>query len=95
MACKRLLRLNSVVEKTGDSVSGTYQKILDGLFPQPVKIGARASAWPEEEIDTIITAYIAGASNSELRNLVVQIHSARPTAVVDFRTNKHFAEDGP
>ena len=44
----RLLRLREVCRRTGKSRSED--------FPQPVKVGERASAWPEHEV----AAWIAG-----------------------------------
>jgi prophage regulatory protein len=51
-----LIRLARVVEKTGRSKPTIYR---DQTFPKPVKIGARAVAWVESEIDDWIAAQIA------------------------------------
>lgn len=50
-----LLRLPEVCRRTGRKRSALYQDIAAGNFPAPVKLGERASAWPEHEI----TAWIA------------------------------------
>ena len=52
----RLLRLREVCRRTGKSRSEVYRRIAAGDFPQPVKVGERASAWPEHEV----AAWIAG-----------------------------------
>jgi len=51
----RMLRRKEVEQITGRSRSSIYDGIADGTFPKPVKIGARAVAWPE----SVIRAWIA------------------------------------
>lgn len=46
----RMLRLPDVVQATGLGRSTIYAKIAAGEFPVPVKLGARAVAWPESVI---------------------------------------------
>ncbi len=48
----RLIRLPEVLERTGYGKSWIYRLINDGKFPAPVKIGSRAVAFVESEIDT-------------------------------------------
>jgi prophage regulatory protein len=50
----RILRLRAVVDRTGDSPSAVHRDRKLGLFPEPVKIGARAVGWVESEIDELI-----------------------------------------
>ncbi|MDK2710972.1 helix-turn-helix transcriptional regulator [Enterobacter cloacae] len=54
----RLLRLPEVMNKTGYSKAWIYRLINEGLFPQPVKIGVRAIAFIESEIDEWIVSAI-------------------------------------
>ena len=51
-----LLRLREVCRRTGHSRSEIYRRVASGDFPQPVKLGERASAWVEHEV----AAWIAG-----------------------------------
>ena len=44
---------------TGLSRSGTYEAIERGDFPKPVKIGPRAVAWIESEIEAWKAARMA------------------------------------
>ena len=46
-----LLRLPDVKAHTGLSRSEIYRRIAQGVFPAPVKIGVRASAWNSAEIE--------------------------------------------
>lgn len=52
---ERMLRRKEVEAITGRGRSAIYDGIADGTFPKPVKIGARAVAWPE----SVIRAWIA------------------------------------
>ena len=54
-----LLRLPEVCRRTGKKRSSIYREIATGQFPAPVKLGERASAWPEHEINGWIAERIA------------------------------------
>lgn len=54
-----LQRLPQVKVRTGLSRSEIYRRIASGDFPQPVKLGKRASAWPEHEITAWCQSRIA------------------------------------
>ena len=57
---RRLLRKPEVKSRSGfKSDSGLYDAIARGEFPKPIKIGVRASAWIESEIDAWIDVRIA------------------------------------
>lgn len=49
-----LLRLPAVIERTGYSRASIYAAIKGGKFPAPIKLGARAVAWPSGDIDTFV-----------------------------------------
>jgi prophage regulatory protein len=53
-----LLRLPSVEAKTGLSKSEIYRRIKLGTFPQPIKLGARAVAWPMAALDAWVNSLI-------------------------------------
>lgn len=54
-----LERLPQVKARTGLSRSEIYRRIATGEFPQPVKLGERASAWSAVEVDCWIAGRIA------------------------------------
>ncbi|MEB5890305.1 helix-turn-helix transcriptional regulator [Enterobacter roggenkampii] len=54
----RLLRLPEVMNKTGYGKAWIYRLISEGLFPQPIKIGTRAIAFIESEVDEWIASAI-------------------------------------
>ena len=47
----RFLKLPEVQIRTGKSRSSIYQGTKDGTFPKPIRIGPRAVAWIEAEIE--------------------------------------------
>lgn len=73
----RMLRLGDVLAKTGLSRTGVYDDAAAGLFTKPVKIGARAAAWPAHEVEAVLRARLSGTSIEQLRALVKRLHAAR------------------
>jgi prophage regulatory protein len=47
----RILRLNTVLDRTGLSRSTLYRKIDQGTFPRQVKISERCAGWRESAVD--------------------------------------------
>ncbi len=47
----KFLKLPEVLIRTGKSRSSIYQGVNDGTFPTPIKLGPRAVAWIEAEIE--------------------------------------------
>lgn len=59
---ERLLRLPQVKDRVGyKSDSQIYALIQAGKFPPPIKIGSRASAWVESEINSWLAERIREA----------------------------------
>ena len=56
----RMLRRKEVEAITGRSRSAIYEGMAAGTFPKPVKIGARAVAWPESVIRNWIAERMEG-----------------------------------
>jgi len=54
MATQNLLRLPRVEAATGYKRSTIYRLIQQGEFPAPISLGARASAWVEDEVNAWI-----------------------------------------
>lgn len=46
----KMMRLPAVLAVSGLGRSTVYEQMSRGEFPQPVKLGARAVAWPESAI---------------------------------------------
>lgn len=74
----RILRLPAVLHQTGyRSPASIYKIVHDGIFPRQVRIGARSVGWPDDEVDEINKARVAGATDAQLRKLVDAIHFRR------------------
>ena len=78
-----LIRLPKVKSKTGYCGSTVYANVTDQTLTPPIKIGPRASAWPEYEIDAIIAARIAGKSDDDIRELVNELTAKREFLLAD------------
>jgi prophage regulatory protein len=72
-----LQRLPQVLAVTGLSSAALYQRISAGLFPRPVKVGPKRSAWPSNEVQAIVRAHIAGRTESEIAELARDLHQRR------------------
>jgi prophage regulatory protein len=72
-----ILRLPTVKAESGSSRSTIYLRIQQGLWPKPVKLGARSIGWPSTEVFAINAARIAGKSDDEIRTLVIKLECAR------------------
>jgi len=55
----KLIRLSTVIERTGYSRSWIYELISQEQFPKPVKIGTRAIAFIESEIEEFLQELIS------------------------------------
>lgn len=75
-----LLRMPDVLARTGKARATIYIDIQRGLFPPPISIGKKASAWPDYEIEAINAARVGGSSDDELRLLVDKLMEAREHA---------------
>jgi len=47
----RIVRIRTVLDRTGLSRSTLYRTIADGSFPPEVKLGEHSSGWRESAID--------------------------------------------
>ncbi len=61
MATTKFLKLPEVRIRTGKSRSSIYQGVNDGTFPKPIRIGRRAVAWIEAEIEAHNQSRIAAS----------------------------------
>ena len=78
---RTILRLPAVIKQRGRSRSAHYADIKAGLFVEPVALGPRARGTPNDEVDALVAATIAGKSEAEIRALVAKLHAARGAAL--------------
>lgn len=79
-SCSPLIRNPGLLLRLSVSNSTAYRWIADGLLPQPIRLGRNSVAWLVAEIDAVIAARTAGASDAEVRELVASLHAARKSA---------------
>lgn len=72
-----LLRTPDVCAVTGMARPTLYEAMAKGLFPRPIKLGEKSSAWPASECNAVLAARIRGATEDEIRALVVELTEAR------------------
>ncbi|EAB5051755.1 AlpA family transcriptional regulator [Salmonella enterica subsp. enterica] len=65
-----LIRLSEVQRRTGYSKAWIYRLLKEERFPQSVKIGSRAIAFVESEVDEWINQRIAERDQPERRETV-------------------------
>ena len=72
-----LMRTPDVCAVTGMARPTLYEAMAKGLFPRPIKLGEKSSAWPASECNAVLAARIRGASEDQIRALVVELTAAR------------------
>jgi prophage regulatory protein len=78
---RRLIRLDEVRNRTGESTASIYRKMKDGLFPKSVALGVNMRAWVEDEIDEHDARLIEARDKGEdhhLRGIHPGIGKGRP-----------------
>lgn len=75
-----LLRLPAVKAQSGYSRSTIYLRMSQGLWTKPVSLGARAVAWPADDVAALNAARIAGKTDDQIRTLVLKLEAARLSA---------------
>jgi prophage regulatory protein len=55
----RIIRLKTVLSRTGLSRSTIYRKIAEGTFPPQIKISVNGTGWHESDINRWITDPVA------------------------------------
>ncbi|ATQ75066.1 transcriptional regulator [Massilia violaceinigra] len=76
----QVLRPQVSAARLGMKISTFYNHISRAILPPTIKFGPRAVGHPSHEIDAIISARIAGKSESEIKALVVSLTAARQNA---------------
>ncbi len=54
-APERIVRLRTVMSRTGLSRTTIYRKIAEGTFPKQVRIAVRSSGWRESQLEQWIS----------------------------------------
>jgi prophage regulatory protein len=73
----KMLRRRDVESLVGLGRSAIYARVAAGLFPKPCKLGLKAVAWPDHEIDSLNRLTAAGGDERAIRALVSRLHASR------------------
>ena len=63
---ERIVRLKTVLYRTGLSRATIYRKIADGTFPSQVRISVNGAGWKEADINRWVADPVAWRPRSEL-----------------------------
>lgn len=61
----RIVRLNTVLARTGLSRSTIYRKIAEGTFPAQLKISTNGAGWKESDINRWVENPVAWRPRNE------------------------------
>lgn len=76
-----LLRTKDVCAVTGMARPTLYEAMAKGLWPRPIKLGEKSSAWMASEVNAVLAARIRGATNEQIRELCSELMAARSACV--------------
>ncbi|MBB2973107.1 AlpA family phage regulatory protein [Mesorhizobium sp. RMAD-H1] len=61
----RIIRLNTVLSRTGLSRSTIYRKIAEGTFPAQLKISINGAGWKESDINRWVDNPVAWRADND------------------------------
>jgi prophage regulatory protein len=61
----RIVRLQTVLARTGLSRSTIYRKIAEGTFPSQIRISIKGAGWTESDINRWVADPVAWRSSGE------------------------------
>ncbi len=85
---ERLLREPAVLDIIGRGRTYLWAAVRAGCIPAPVRVGAKAVAWPRSEITTIVSARIAGLTDDQIRALVLRLEARRRALADELLANE-------
>jgi prophage regulatory protein len=80
-AALTIWRRRQVEDASGYSRSTIYLRIRQGLWPKPVRLGARVVGWPASEVAAVNAARVAGLTEDEIRTMVSKLEAGRRSAL--------------
>ena len=75
----QLAKMPEVSRMCAEPKSTLYWRISLGTFPPAIKLGPRAAAFDVAEVEAVIRARAAGASNELMREVVRELVANRKT----------------
>lgn len=72
-----MIRWSEFKQKVGRGRSTTWRDVRAGLMPPSIALGPKCQAWVESEVDAVLAARVAGATEGQIKQLVKQLVAAR------------------
>ena len=69
--------IGEVLRRKASGRSTLYAEIQRGVFPKPVKLGARKVGWPQHEVDQMMLLYLRSPSEQQVQDFVRDLESYR------------------
>lgn len=74
----------------GNFSEGTLRRLIrKGLWTRPAAITERLRAWPQHEVDALLTIRESGATNEQIHALVTQFEARRPDSIRPSKLNEN------
>ena len=73
----QIVKQPSLLEQFAFSKSTLFSQIKQGLMPKPIPLGDRAVGYLQHELDSVLSARIAGQSNDQIKELVKSLVAQR------------------
>lgn len=73
----KIVKQPSLLEQFAFSKSTLFTQIKKGLMPSSISLGERAVGYLQHELDAVLSAHIAGKSNSQIKELVKSLTAKR------------------
>lgn len=74
---RKIDRRHIVLNNTGWSKSTLRNRILDGLWPKPISLGARSVGFVQSECEAVLNAMIAEYPPEKIKALVSELIQQR------------------
>jgi prophage regulatory protein len=81
MTNKVSLKILRKPAELGIATTCFYELLKSGLLPKQVLIGPRAVGWFSHEIDAVLAAIGAGCDDNQIKELVKDLESRKPTFI--------------
>jgi prophage regulatory protein len=73
----KILRKAEVIQMTGISNTGLWERTKTGIFPTKIPLGRRSIGYYEHEILAVLNAYAAGRTEEQIKELVTLMIAKR------------------
>lgn len=73
----QIIKQPQLLKQFAFSKSTLFTQINQGLMPKPISLGSRAVGYLQHEVDSVLSARIAGKNNEQIKELVKSLMAKR------------------